>query len=160
MSVPGPGTAAMDAETKTKRLDRFERLCREQGIPVTAQRRVILATVLDLDDHPTADQVYDSVANRGLGISRTTVYRTLETLARTGLITKACHPGRPVRFDARTEIHHHLICLRCDDMVDILDEKLNALPIPDTSAFGFEVLDFRVQLRGVCRRCRHKEGKT
>jgi hypothetical protein len=37
--------------------------------------------------------------------------------------------------------------------VDIDDQNLNAIIIPDTSAYGFEVSDFRVQLRGYCRNC-------
>ena len=149
----------MDKRAKQNRLERFEQLCREQGVPFTVQRRVILESVLDLDDHPTADQVHEVVCSRIPGISRTTVYRTLETLAQMGVITKACHPGKPVRYDTRIEVHHHLVCLRCDEVVDIFDEHLDALPIPDTSESGFEVSDFRVQLRGVCRRCREKEGK-
>jgi Fe2+ or Zn2+ uptake regulation protein len=74
-----------------------------------------------------------------------------------GLITKVSHPGSVVRYDNRIEVHHHLVCQRCDDVVDISDNRLDALPVPDTSAFGFEVLDLSVQLRGVCRRCREQE---
>jgi Fur family peroxide stress response transcriptional regulator len=122
------------------------------------QRRTVLETVLDLGNHPTADQVFDEAVKRIPGISRTTVYRTLDTLARMGVITKACHPGSAVRYDRRIEIHHHLVCQRCDDVIDIADHRLDKLPIPDTSSFGFEVIDFRVQLRGVCRRCKQEEG--
>ncbi len=43
--------------------------------------------------------------------------------------------------------------------VDIADAGLDALSLPDTSGFGFEVKDFRVQLRGLCRSCRKKEDK-
>lgn len=149
----------MDERIRQQRLDLFEQQCREQGVPFTVQRRAILETVLSLDGHPTADQVYEAVALRLSGISRTTVYRTLETLVRMGVITKACHPGKPVRFDSRVENHHHLVCLSCDEVVDIFDEHLDALPVPDTSAFGFTVSDFQVQLRGICRRCREKEGE-
>jgi Fe2+ or Zn2+ uptake regulation protein len=118
---------------------------------------VVLEAVLDLDDHPTADRVHEAVARRDPGVSRATVYRALESLARIGVITKACHPGKAVRYDSRTEIHHHLVCLRCDTVVDIADERLDALPVPDTSSLGFDVSDFRVQLRGICRRCREQE---
>ena len=118
---------------------------------------VVLEAVLDLDDHPTADRVHGAVAERDPGVSRATVYRALESLARVGIITKACHPGKAIRYDSRTETHHHLVCLRCDDVIDITDERLDALPVPDTSGYGFEVSDFRVQLRGVCRRCRELE---
>ena len=92
-------------------------------------------------------------------ISRATVHRNLETLSQMGVITKTCHPGAVARYDARVDIHHHLICLRCNSIVDIDDENLSSLTIPDTSAFGFEVSDFRVQLRGICRNCRKKISK-
>jgi Fe2+ or Zn2+ uptake regulation protein len=49
--------------------------------------------------------------------------------------------------------------LGCDAVIDVTDERLNELPIPDTSAVGFEVKDFRVQLRGLCRSCREKREK-
>jgi Fe2+ or Zn2+ uptake regulation protein len=148
----------MDQTTKQKRLGLFERLCRVQGVPQTLQRRAILETVLGMDDHPSADRVHAAVAKRFPEISRTTVYRTLETLVRMGVITKACHPGSVVRYDNRIEVHHHLVCQGCDAVIDISDARLDALPLPDTSAHGFEVLDFRVQLRGKCRRCKEKEG--
>jgi Fe2+ or Zn2+ uptake regulation protein len=118
---------------------------------------MILEAVLDLDNHPSADQVHERVARRLPGISRATVYRTLETLVRLGVITKACHPGRVVRYDRRTDVHHHLICLNCDEVADISDEHLDAIPLPDTSALGFELSDHRVQLRGICQTCREKE---
>lgn len=123
------------------------------------QRRVILEAVLDLDGHPTADRVFEAVASRAPGISRTTVYRTLETLVRMGAIGKASHPSSVVRYDSRIETHHHLICGRCDAVIDISDARFDALPLPDTSALGFEVLDVRVQLRGICRRCRDRKGE-
>ena len=147
----------MDRQTKQRRLEAFRRLCREKGLPLTEQRTVVLEAVLDLEDHPTADRVHEAIAERDPGVSRATVYRALESLARIGVITKACHPGKAVRYDSRTETHHHLVCLRCDDVIDITDERLDALPVPDTSGYGFEVSDFRVQLRGICLRCRELE---
>ena len=153
--VPPP----LSKRTKKRRLQEFQRRCRERGIPLTAQRRIVLQAVLDLDSHPTADEVYASAAVRREGISRATVYRTLENLVQLGAITKACHPGGAVRYDGRIELHHHLVCLRCDTVIDIADAGLDALSIPDTSAFNFEVKDFRVQLRGLCRRCRRMEDK-
>jgi len=147
----------MNRQTKQRRIETFRHICRERGLPLTEQRMVVLEAVLDLDDHPTADRVHEVVARRDSGVSRATVYRALESLARIGVITKACHPGKAVRYDSRTEIHHHLVCLRCDDVIDISDGRLDALPVPDTSRLGFEVSDFRVQLRGICRRCRELE---
>lgn len=125
----------------------------------TVQRRVILETVLDLDNHPSADQIFDAVEPRLPGVARTTVYRTLEHLARMGVITKACHPGRVARFDARTELHHHLVCLHCNDFVDFDHIAFDGLELPDTSAFGFEASDYRIQVRGICQNCSERLRK-
>ena len=147
----------MDKHTKQQRMDLFASRCREKGVPVTAQRRMVLEVLLDLDTHPTADQVHELVTQRMPELNRTTVYRTLETLVSMGVITKASHPGHVVRFDPRTEPHHHLVCLSCDEVIDLLDKPLDALKIPDLSKTGFSVHDYQVQLRGVCRDCRQQD---
>ena len=149
----------MDEPERRQRIDAYQRLCHERGERITVQRRVILETALELDNHPSADQIFDAVAMRLPGVSRTTVYRTLEYLARIGVITKACHPGHVARFDPRLELHHHLVCLHCNEVIDFDDETLSSLTIPDTSAFGFEVSDYRVQLRGICQSCRERLKK-
>jgi Fur family transcriptional regulator, peroxide stress response regulator len=147
----------MDPRTKRTRIDEFRRHCRERGEPLTEQRLLVLEAVLDLDNHPTADQVHEAVARRDPGVSRATVYRALESLTRIGVVGKASHPGRAVRYDSRTETHHHMVCVRCDEVIDFTDERLDALPVPDTSREAFEVCGVQVLLRGICRRCHELE---
>ena len=149
----------MEESARRERIELFKRLCHERGERCTVQRRVILESVLELDNHPSADQVADHVEAHLPGISRTTVYRALEHLTSMGVITKACHPGAVARFDPRLGLHHHLVCLQCNRLIDFEDDTLNELTIPDTSSFGFEVNDYRVQLRGICQSCRAKEKK-
>jgi Fur family peroxide stress response transcriptional regulator len=149
----------MDDLVKDERIETLRQRCRQQGLVLTPQRRAILRAVLDADDHPSADRVHAALARRRVRVSRATVFRTLETFARLGLITKACHPGSSVRYDRRLDRHHHLVCLRCDRVTDIQDSRLDALPVPDTRRFGFTVSDFKVQLRGICRECREQEDK-
>lgn len=144
---------------RSARIELFEGLCHERGERCTVQRRLILEAVLALDDHPTADRVFEVVRRRLPDLAMPTVYRTLEYLARIGVITKACHTGRATRYDPRIDLHHHLVCLRCNQIVDFDDETLDRLTVPDTSSVDFEVTDFRVQLRGLCRTCRDEERK-
>ena len=150
----------MDDSSRDERIEGFRRLCREYGLALTPQRRAILRAVLDLDDHPTADRVHAALARRRVRVSRATVFRTLESFARLGIVAKACHPGSAVRYDRRTDRHHHLVCLACDRVIDISDARLDALPVPDTRPLGFVVSDFKVQLRGICKECREQEDKT
>lgn len=148
----------LTADQILERLAAFERCCRDRRVRVTVQRRAIFDTVLRRDDHPTAEHIYGEVASRLPGVSRTTVYRVLEMLVQLDVITRACHPGGGARFDANVDRHHHLVCLRCGRMEDILDRRLDRLTLPDTSTLGFAVLDHRVELRGLCKSCQRQGG--
>jgi Fur family peroxide stress response transcriptional regulator len=150
----------VEQHLKAQRLEQYRRLCREHGLSFTAQRRAILEAVLERDSHPRADEVYEVLSRRRPRVSRATVFRTLEGLARLGIIAKASHPGSSVRYDGRTDLHHHLVCTRCDRVIDFEDVRLDAVKLPDTRRFGFVVSDFQVQLRGTCRECREQEDKT
>ena len=141
------------------RLKDLEEACREKGFRLTPQRRAVLRTLVESGDHPAAEQLYLRVHGSLPDLSRATVFRILEHLVAGGIISKASHPGRSARYDVRTELHHHLLCLRCESMVDIYDDELNKLPIPDTSTYSFDIVDFRVQLRGYCRGCRQSMRK-
>ena len=82
----------MDAKTRQARLAEVEALCRERGLSVTVQRRVIFEVLLGRRDHPTAEQVYDLVIDRIPRVSRATVYRVLDTLVQVGVITPMALP--------------------------------------------------------------------
>jgi len=150
----------MRSEEQDVRLERFQALCREQGLSRTVHRRVILQAVLEREDHPTADQVYEAVKGRLPGVSRTTVYRVLDTLVRLGVVAKVCHPGPAARFDPKIDQHHHLVCLRCARIVDVEDERLNAIVLPLLDTVGFEISEFHIHLRGVCPACRRNRTKA
>src|SRR5512143_925366 len=128
----------------------LERVCREQGLALTVQRRIILETLAARTDHPTADQVYDAVKGLIRGVSRTTVYRVLETFVGLGVVAKVSNPRARARFDADMGRHHHLVCTGCDTVMDCHDERLNGIEIPAQVQAGFEVRDFSLVITGLC----------
>jgi Fur family peroxide stress response transcriptional regulator len=131
----------------------LERRCQDLGLPVTIQRRAILAVLVARRDHPTADRVAADLARRMPGISRATVYRTLETLVAHGLLLRASHPGAAARYDLNLDRHHHLVCDACGDITDFEEPALNNLPLPDFAVQGFRIRDFSIHVRGLCKRC-------
>ena len=47
---------------------------------MTVQKRCVLEALLDRKDHPTVDQVYEDAVVQIPELTRTTVYRVLESL--------------------------------------------------------------------------------
>jgi len=139
---------------RRQHLKRFVSVCRDLRLPVTQQRRAVYEAVLADDDHPTVDDVLGRVHDKLPGLSRVTVYRILETLAKHGLISRASHRGGTKRYDANIARHHHLVCTRCERTFDLDDPALDQLKIPDTRAFGFHIADFSIHFSGVCQACR------
>ncbi len=149
----------MTSNLKQHRMDQFERYLRQQGLPLTTQRQAVLSAILDRQDHPTADQVYAAVKRILPTISRTTVYRILDTLVEARMVTKVCHPGSAAKFDPKIHQHHHLVCVRCERIIDIEEARLNDLPFPDVSQQGFHISDYHIHFRGVCAECEGEQNE-
>jgi len=92
-------------------------------------------------------------------ISRMTVYRIVATLVWLGLISRICRLGSAARFDPKIHQHHHLVCLDCGGIIDLEEERLNRIQLPDVRRHGFQITDYHIHFRGRCARCR-EESKT
>ena len=136
------------------KLTRVADILRRQGLPLTIQRRTIYEALEGRLDHPTADQVYEGVRHRIPGLSRTTVYRVLETLVRVGAARKIGHPGAAARFDPRVDHHHHLVCVECERLIDFELSSEDRIPVPSSRKTGFRVLDYSIHFTGLCFDCR------
>ena len=118
----------------------------------TRQRQIVLEAVQEHHDHPSADQIYLEIRAIDPKISRGTVYRNLNILSDDGLITHVRVPGAD-RYEGRTDLHYHMICLRCGAVCDIplsydlsLDEAIAAQS-------GYRVIRHRLFFEGVCPDC-------
>jgi Fur family peroxide stress response transcriptional regulator len=143
----------MKPSPRDDRFAAFEQECRSRGLAMTIQRRTVFEELAARRDHPTADQVYDAVHRQLPSLSRTTVYRVLETLVETGFARKVHHPDAVVRFDPTTGRHHHLVCESCGCLVDLDDAVVPKMPIPDAKGSGFRIRDYSVSFNGLCSSC-------
>jgi Fur family peroxide stress response transcriptional regulator len=136
------------------RLQQFEAACRAHGLPITVQRRRIFEVLCDRTDHPTPDQVYAAVKDTLPGVSRTTVYRVLDTLVRVGVLARASSPGAASRVDPRTSRHHHLVCQRCGRLFDVDEEAVeHRVRPPDVRRQGFVIQGYSIHFTGLCATC-------
>ena len=140
-------------QQKSIAADELKRLFRDRGVPVTVQRMAIYQELASRRDHPTADMVFESVAGNLPGMSRTTVYRSLETFAELRLVRRISHPGSSARYDANPIRHHHLLCDRCGAVRDIQHDALESLDLSHISPAGFRAREYNIEILGRCAEC-------
>jgi Fe2+ or Zn2+ uptake regulation protein len=125
---------------------------RARGMRVTPQRLAVHGALHALGRHSTAEEVLDRVHGTVPGVSLPTVYAALELLADLGLALRV-HAGRAVRYDPRSDAHHHLVCTACGAVTD-LDADVELGPALERArALGALTSGAEVTVRGLCADC-------
>ncbi len=133
---------------------RFEELCRERGIRVTAQRMAVYRVLARDGAHPTADAIHARLRAGMSSLSPATVYRVLEFLEAEGLVRKVSTTEGAGRYDANLARHQHLVCRLCGRMTDFRMETPGLLKLPRNRTSGFVAEEFDIRIIGTCRQCR------
>jgi Fur family peroxide stress response transcriptional regulator len=122
------------------------------------QRELILETLKNFENHPTAEQLYLRVKDQLPSLSLGTVYRNLNLLVELGEIRKVESVGSSsVRYDARRDEHCHLVCISCNSITDIDLDYFSTLDDKIKNEFNFIVKEHEVVLKGICSNCSSAE---
>lgn len=127
---------------------------RELGIKLTPQRLVILSYLDGNKAHPSARAIYRSVSKQFPTMSLATVYNTLEALMDKGRLQELTIDPDKKRYDPDCSQHHHLICIKCKNIVDIHKEV--KLTLSSSMTKGFDLIGNRIEFYGICRKCKKK----
>jgi Fe2+ or Zn2+ uptake regulation protein len=128
-------------------------ILRDHGLQVTYQRLAIYQALNNSKEHPSVEVIYQQVKKRFPMISLGTVYKTLEKFHVKGLIKKVNPVNEISRYEAETELHHHLICEKCQSIHDIY-ELSGPIPFPEKP--GFQITSHQVIFHGCCENCANK----
>lgn len=149
-----------------ERIDRIKKQLHAQSYKLTPQREATVRVLLENEqDHLSAEDVYLLLKEKSPEIGLATVYRTLELLSELKIIHKINFGDGVARYDLNAEgaerFHHHLVCIHCGSVDEILEDLLGDVEQKVERDFTFKILDHRLTFHGVCHRCKDKdiEGK-
>ncbi len=125
----------------------------EKSVKVTAQRAAVLEFLQGNRDHPSPDEIYRKVHKRFPYISRATVYNTIKTLLKAGLLQEVLIQQDTTRVDPNVSQHHHFKCLRCGTVEDMPYALMTADHVRK-SLKNYQVQEVRMVAEGLCRQCR------
>ena len=133
---------------------------RDSGYRLTRQREKVfevLAKASREGRHPSARQVLQELKSKDEDISVATVYNTMGSLVRLGLIKVIEFESGDNRYETNLEPHVNLICSDCGSIQD-----LHVGPSIHTECarerLGFVVTDFRLEYYGRCAECIARPG--
>ncbi len=126
-----------------------EQFLHKHGVKPTPQRMVIAEYVLNARCHPTADQVFQEVAQQlPVLLSRATVYNTLNTLVQAGAVREVYIEPGPARYDANIDEHHHFVDVKTGRVLDVDIESSVAPSIATEVGSKFKVHHYSVTFFG------------
>ncbi len=131
--------------------ERIIKALKDCGLKVTPQRIAVFDAVIGLNNHPSAENVTEYIKTNHPNISTGTVYKTLETLVKCGIIKKVKTDADVMRYDAIVAKHHHLYCADSERIEDFVDEKLDNMIdnyLKNISIPGFKIEDIKLQIVG------------
>ena len=135
------------------------------GYRLTTGREAIIDILTNTDKHVSAEDIYMLLHPDYPGIGLTTVYRTLDLLEQTGIVSKFEFGHGRAKYELSEECsnkkhHHHLICNKCQEITDYFDfisEEINYIKKAEeglSKKYGYKIENHLIRFYGVCPACK------
>ena len=119
------------------------------GIQPTPQRIEIAGILLERPQHLSAEQIIDRLRTGGSGVSKATVYNTLNLFGERGLVTEIIVDPERRYYDSNTEKHHHFYNVDTGRLTDIPCDSIRVSHVPDCPDGGsVESIEVLIKVRG------------
>jgi len=122
----------------------------KNGIRPMNKRVKIMNYLVSKRNHPTAEMIYLELVNEITGLSKTTVYNTLNLFVQEGIAHALNIESNETRYDADISQHGHFKCYECGEVYDF---SLNKEPLQDQRLKNFVLNDFQFSINGTCSIC-------
>jgi Fur family ferric uptake transcriptional regulator len=122
---------------------------------VTIPRQAILRILRTHTRPLTIKEIHKALSPGDCDLA--TVYRSVHLLERMGMVKRFDLGEGAARFELLREgddgHHHHLVCTRCSDIVEIEECFPEELQARIATANGYAKVTHRLEFFGVCPRC-------
>lgn len=133
----------MAAET----VDQAYQRCRELGLRLSKQRRMVLQLLWQEKAHLSARDIFEKLNRLGRNIGHTSVYQNLESLQTAGVIE--CLDRASGRlYGYRADPHSHLTCLDSGEITDLDVHLPPQLLSQIEQQTGYRIEAYTLQLLG------------
>ena len=123
--------------------------CKNAGIRMTGQRRLIIKVLENSKDHPDVETLFERSNKIDNKVSIATVYRTVKLLQNAGILEKLeFNDGRSRFEDAVRKHHDHLIDLDTGKVIEFIDEEIEHIQKKIANKLGYDLVGHKLELYG------------
>jgi Fur family ferric uptake transcriptional regulator len=125
------------------------------GLKVTLPRLKILEVLEKSPNHHlSAEDIYRTLIEQNEEVGVATIYRVLTQFEESGIVNKLNFENNLSVYElSNVEHHDHLVCVKCNDIVEFQDDVIESHQLQIAKQHGFQLTDHSLYLYGLCRRC-------
>lgn len=140
----------------TQAIKNFSKYLDSKNLKLTRERRVVLEEIFLHPGHLEAEELSLVLRKKKAGVSRATIYRTLELLVDSGIVRKVDlgHGHSHYEHVLGHTHHEHMVCLRCGKVVEFSDKRIEGSLKRLCEKSGFEHCSHYFQVFGYCSDCK------
>ena len=131
-------------------------MLKSRDIRLTPQRIAICELIFDNNNHPSAEEIYQTVKEKFPTISLATVYKTFSLLKNKNLVSEI-PVGSFSRFDPRKDVHINVICPECNSISDLESLSVNNFYSSIEKELGGGIIDQQFNIFKLCLNCLSKK---
>jgi len=125
------------------------------GLKVTLPRLKILEVLEKSPNHHlSAEDIYRALIEQNEEVGVATIYRVLTQFEESGIVNKLNFENNLSVYElSNVEHHDHLVCVKCNEIVEFQDDVIETHQLQIAKQHGFQLTDHSLYLYGLCRRC-------
>lgn len=109
--------------------------------------------------HPSAEDIHLEIKKDFPTMSLATVYRNIVLIKSLGQVLELGFPDGSNRYDGNKPYPHpHIICIKCNKIVDPDLESLDDMKKELARETNFKILNHRLDFFGICSNCMAEDG--
>lgn len=136
-------------------VEKFKEYLDLKRMRFTKGRKVIIEEILSFSDtHLDAEEILKKLREKGINVSRATLYRTLSLLVKGGVL-KAVSLGEGhshFELGIYRQIHGHMICSECKKVIEFESDDLNNLLAKIAEKNRFSISSVEIEIFGHCKK--------
>ena len=125
-----------------KNKENLTEVLKKEGLRYTLQRQSVWDEIKRSEKHRDAEDIYQSLRNKSIRVSRATVYRTIDVLVKNRMVRKMdVGDGKSLYEPKLDNDHHdHMICVDSGKIIEFFDEELELLQDKIAKKYGYKVV--------------------